>query len=159
MKSTQKNNYVQNATEPSAQFNLSIKNLASGNFTRSLAGQKVKKFLLRLQQWKRDLMLICNDISEEETLAIFIDSSHQKKLQLKQVTEELTGSIINSLTHKFMTPVASIKSIIHYMRLQPLIIQLSQNQNTEPLVQCIIACEESILVVEQLIKNLKVYFL
>lgn len=48
--------------------------------------KKVCKSQLKIKDWNRTMMFIGDAISEDENIAIFIDTSRQKELEYKQIS-------------------------------------------------------------------------
>eukprot|EP00347_Sterkiella_histriomuscorum_P001811 403370585 len=57
------------------------------------SSNKTSRLQLKIKDWQRHMMFIGNMISEEEILAIFIDTTKQKTLEHKQLSQKMTQDI------------------------------------------------------------------
>eukprot|EP00347_Sterkiella_histriomuscorum_P017215 403350239 len=92
-------------------------------------------------------MFIGDNISNEESIAIMIDVTRQKQLEHQQLSQKMSSVLYQSLTHKFMTPINSINTLLQVISRQvpPQICDINQNMK---------ACKESVNTLYQLIHNL-----
>mmetsp|Transcript_30146 Transcript_30146/g.29432 ORF Transcript_30146/g.29432 Transcript_30146/m.29432 type:complete len:278 (-) Transcript_30146:1212-2045(-) len=74
--------------------------------------KKLNKLNIKLKDWKKSFQFISNNLNEQETLAIFIDTSLNKQLETKQLQQKIITLFLKSLTHKFLTPINSIGNFI-----------------------------------------------
>lgn len=57
-------------------------------------------------------------LSDNEFLAIFIDTTLHKKYQYKQISQKMTTLLYQSLIHKLMTPVNSLIALTEVVHSQ-----------------------------------------
>eukprot|EP00347_Sterkiella_histriomuscorum_P016165 403354236 len=108
---------------------------------------KICRLQLKIKEWKRHAMFIGDNISNEETIAIMIDVTRQKHLEHQQLSQKMSTVLYQSLTHKFVTPLNSINTLLQVISRQipPQICDINQNMK---------ACKESVNTLYQLIHNL-----
>eukprot|EP00347_Sterkiella_histriomuscorum_P020042 403339318 len=90
---------------------------------------KICRLQLKIKDWQRHAMFIGDNISNEESIAIMIDVTRQKQLEHQQLSQKMSSVLYQSLTHKFMTPINSINTLLQVISRQvpPQICDINQN--------------------------------
>jgi len=90
-----------------------LENICLLDLMKELIESESKTINVHMKKWEKDFIIIGSPICEERYIFLFIDNSQNRKYQIKEISQKIVTLLYQSLTHKFMTPINSLKSVLY----------------------------------------------